>query len=80
MLYNATYRLQGSIHHGVVRIDVDRRAEGPHYRATLEDSPLRGTQGGWARTADEALDFLNLSLQAEGAGEICFTPGEAQAW
>jgi len=64
------YTLDGEIHTADTLIEqVDIQGE-PHFRALLEGTPLHETFGGTASSVELALDFLNLAMQAEGAGEI----------
>lgn len=71
-LCETTYRLNGDIYHASTRMEIVPEEGADHYRAVIEDSPLRGSYGGVAHNPELALDFLNLAMQAEGADEIVF--------
>jgi len=68
----ATYHINRHDEHAVMRIDLIDEGGVTHFQAVLETSALRGTYGARALSASEALDFLNLAMQAEGAQEIHF--------
>jgi len=67
-----TYRLNGRHYHAHTQIKQAEKDGRADYQAVITDSPLHGTYGGWAGSVELALDFLNLAMQAEGAGEIRF--------
>jgi len=77
--FEVSYKLNGQTYQTLVRIDRDMNPGGnhaqqsEHFRASIESSPLHGTASGRATTIDEALDYLNLSMQAAGADEIHFS-------
>lgn len=66
----ADFRRDEKMHHGTVRLRLREEGGMPHYQAVLVDTPLHGTFGGWASSIDDAIDYLNLAMQAEGAEEI----------
>ena len=76
-----SYRLDGEAHQGDMRIEQIEEDGKKRYRARVLSSALQGTVGGFAESAELALDFLNLALQAEGAEEIsvAWHPGAARA-
>lgn len=68
-----SFQLDGETHQGVVRIEQSVRECGPaQFQAKIETAPLHGTFGGCSSTVEQALDFLNLAMQAEGADQITF--------
>ncbi|MHB9133932.1 MAG: hypothetical protein ACYDBB_22930 [Armatimonadota bacterium] len=72
--YDVHYMLDKKPHDAAMQVESFDRQGKTEYRAIITDSPLRGTYGGYASSVAEALDFLNLAMQAEGADEIHFTP------
>ena len=71
--YLTTYRLDGQTHEAKTQIHRQATNGDTRYQAIIKDSPLRGTFSAWASSVAEALDFLNLAMQAEGADAIHFS-------
>ena len=77
--FETSYRYDNKIYRGVTRIETWDEPFGSRYRAVIETPPLRGTYGSEAGTIEQALDFLNLAMQAEGADEISFIASRQEA-
>ena len=69
---DTTYQLDGQRHQAHTLIEQTEEHGAACYQAKIKDSPLHGTFGAWASSIPEALDFLNLAMQAKGADEINF--------
>lgn len=67
-----SYQLDGHLYQAHTHIKQTTENGVTRYQAVIKDSPIHGTYGGWADTVEEALDFLDLAMQAEGADEIQF--------
>ena len=71
--YETSFQLNGRRYQAAMHIEQIAAEGGIRYRAVIDAAPLHHAFGGHAETVEQALDFLNLAMQAEGADDITFT-------